>query len=502
MSPPWLIQGGMGIAISNWRLARAVASAGQLGVVSGTAIDTVFARRLQDHGVDDALRSVLEKFPVPGIVEDALHRFAEVRRRAGTPYKSLAMLTERSPRRAFDLVVLASFVEVALAKLGHSGLVGINLLTKVQIPTAASLCGAVMAGVDYVMMGAGVPTHIPGVIDDICHGRRATLPFAVTGAASDHPASSLTFDPTPYLGSTPLQHPKFVGIVSSHVLATALFKRSNGPVDGFVVERPSAGGHNAPPRGAYALDEKGGPIYGPRDEIDFNVVGSLGVPFWIGGGVTSSADVSDAIALGATGVQVGTMFAYCQESGMEPELRLRILEDLKGHSLAVSTSITASSTGYPFKVVDEIGTIGDPDVYAARTRKCDLGYLREAYLDDNGATAYRCAAEPLTIYRRKGGNVDDAQSTTCLCNGLMATCGLAQVRPDGYVEPALVTSGDRIEDVIVLLHDREDFSAHDVIDWLNPANDPCNVASLIEPVSTSPQPVVGVTDDTPMGILS
>ncbi|MDH2904498.1 MAG: nitronate monooxygenase [Actinomycetota bacterium] len=486
ITPPWLIQGGMGIAISNWRLARAVSSAGQLGVVSGTAIDSVFARRLQDHGVDDELRRVLDRFPVPAIVEDALHRFGDVRRRAGTPYKSLTMLTERSPRRAFDLVVLASFVEVALAKLGHGGLVGINLLTKVQIPTAASLCGAILAGVDYVMMGAGVPTHIPGVIDDLCHGRRTTLPFAVTGAASDHPASSLTFDPTTYLGDTSsLQRPQFVGIVSSHVLATALFKRSNGPVDGFVVERPSAGGHNAPPRGTYPLDEKGSPVYGPRDEIDFDVVAGLGVPFWIGGGVTSSADVTDALALGAAGVQVGTMFAYCQESGMEPGLRHRILEDLQHHSLTVSTSVTASSTGYPFKVVDESDTIGDPEVYAARTRKCDLGYLREAYLDENGATAYRCSAEPMTIYLRKGGHAEDAESTTCLCNGLMATCGLAQVRPDGYVEPAIVTSGDRIEDVTVMLEGRDDFSAQDVIDWLNPANAPDGVDSLVTPTSTA-----------------
>lgn len=488
ISPPWLIQGGMGIAISNWRLARAVASAGQIGVVSGTAIDTVFVRRLQDHGVDDALRSVLDKFPVPAIVEDALHRFADVRRRVGAPYKNLGMLTERSPRRAFDLVVLASFVEVALAKLGHGGLVGINLLTKVQIPTAASLCGSILAGVDYVMMGAGVPTHIPGVIDDLYHGRRTTLPFAVTGAASDHPASSVTFDPTPYLGTTELQRPKFVGIVSSHVLATALFKRSNGPVDGFVIERPSAGGHNAPPRGSYALDEHGAPIYGPRDEIDFDVVRGLGVPFWIGGGVTSSADVSDALALGATGVQVGTLFAYCNESGMEPELRHRVLENLQHHPLTVTTSITASSTGYPFKVVDEIGTIADPAVYAARPRRCDLGYLREAYLDEKGATAYRCAAEPLNIYSRKGGHVEDAQSTTCLCNGLMATCGLAQVRSDGYVEPALVTSGDRIEDVTVLLNGREDFSAQDVIDWLNPASDTRDVESLVAPVSATSTP--------------
>ena len=45
---PLIIQGGMGAAVSDWRLANAVARTGQLGVVSGTAIDTVFVRRLQD----------------------------------------------------------------------------------------------------------------------------------------------------------------------------------------------------------------------------------------------------------------------------------------------------------------------------------------------------------------------------------------------------------------------------------------------------------------------
>ncbi len=482
---PWLIQGGMGIAISNWRLARAVSSAGQLGVVSGTAIDNVFVRRLQDHGVDDALRAVLERFPVPSVVEDALRRFAAVRRRAGTPYRSLAALGARSPRRGIDLVVLASFVEVALAKSGHGGLVGINLLTKVQVPTAATLCGAILAGVDYVMMGAGVPTHIPGVIDDLVHARRTTLPFVVTGAASDHPASSLDFDPLPYVGDATLARPKFVGIVSSHVLATALAKRSNGPVDGFVVERPSAGGHNAPPRGAYPLDERGGPVYGPRDTVDYEVMRGLGVPFWIGGGVTTSSDVRDAQALGAAGVQVGTMFAYCEESGMEPGLRRRVLATMSRQPLGVSTSTTASSTGYPFKVVDLPGTIADPLTYARRARRCDLGYLREAYLDESGAIAYRCAAEPLGAYARKGGCADDASSTACLCNGLMATCGLGQIRAGGEVEPPIVTSGDRLNDVAVLLVGRPDYRAADVIDWLDPSRPP-----VLEGDATTPAPAL------------
>ena len=44
---PIIIQGGMGVAVSSWKLAKAVAVTGQLGVVSGTAVDAVMVRRLQ-----------------------------------------------------------------------------------------------------------------------------------------------------------------------------------------------------------------------------------------------------------------------------------------------------------------------------------------------------------------------------------------------------------------------------------------------------------------------
>ena len=37
---PRIIQGGMGVAISDWGLAQAVSRTGQLGVVSGTGIDS------------------------------------------------------------------------------------------------------------------------------------------------------------------------------------------------------------------------------------------------------------------------------------------------------------------------------------------------------------------------------------------------------------------------------------------------------------------------------
>jgi nitronate monooxygenase len=464
---PWLIQGGMGIAISGWPLARAVSSLGQLGVVSGTAIDNVFVRRLQDHGVDGELQSALDGFPAQGVVDDIVSKYGSVRRTGSTPYRSLPALTHRSSGRSIDAIVLASYAEVKLAKMGHDGVVGINLLTKVQLPTAAALYGAILAGVDYVMMGAGVPTHIPGVLEQLTLGEPVDLPINVTGASSDNPATSLRFDPSAYFPSYALRRPRFIGIVSSHVLAAALAKRSNGPVDGFVVERPSAGGHNAPPRGAFDVDGEGNPHYGERDVVDFDALAKLGQPFWIGGGVTSREDVRDAFALGASGVQVGTLFAYCDESGMDPDLRRQVLHDVKAGTVKVKTSLRASSTGYPFKVASVSGTISDPVTYAQRQRRCDLGYLREAYLTPSGSTGYRCAAEPVDAFIRKGGAIEATDGSTCLCNGLMATCGLGQYRSDGHREPPIVTSGDYLNDIRQLLVGRESYNAGDVIAHLS-----------------------------------
>lgn len=44
---PRVIQGGMGVRISSYKLAREVSLKGELGVVSGTAVDSVLVRELQ-----------------------------------------------------------------------------------------------------------------------------------------------------------------------------------------------------------------------------------------------------------------------------------------------------------------------------------------------------------------------------------------------------------------------------------------------------------------------
>ena len=67
MGLPALIQGGMGAAVSNWVLAKEVAETGHMGVVSGTALDTVVARRLQNGDPGGHMRQALEAIPYPDV---------------------------------------------------------------------------------------------------------------------------------------------------------------------------------------------------------------------------------------------------------------------------------------------------------------------------------------------------------------------------------------------------------------------------------------------------
>ena len=216
-------------------------------------------------------------------------------------------------------------------------------------------------------------------------------------------------------------------------------------------------------RGKFAVDSNGNPEYGERDRIDFDVLRGLEVPFWIGGGITSAQHVQDAFDVGATGVQVGTLFAYCRESGMSPDLRERILVAVRDESVEVATSMRASTTGYPFKVASVTGTTSEAAILAARERKCDLGYLREAYFKSDGTVGYRCPGEPTEIYVKKGGDLEDTIGRTCLCNGLMSTIGMGQLRAGGVEEPPIVTSGDCINEIRSLMVTGTDYSALDVI---------------------------------------
>ena len=162
---PAIIQGGMGVAVSGWRLARAVSRAGHLGVVSGTAMDAVIARRLQDGDEGGHYRRALAHFPSPAMAQRVLDTyFVEGGRSADTPYTPMPKLTLNTSRAGQELAVVGNFAEVWLAKEGHDGVVGINCLEKIQLATPTALLGAMLGGVDYVLMGAGISRGMPAPI--------------------------------------------------------------------------------------------------------------------------------------------------------------------------------------------------------------------------------------------------------------------------------------------------------------------------------------------------
>jgi NAD(P)H-dependent flavin oxidoreductase YrpB (nitropropane dioxygenase family) len=465
---PRIIQGGMGVAVSDWRLANAVARAGQLGVVSGSMLDTVFVRRLQDGDPGGHVRRAVAAFPVPEVGQEILRRyFRPEGRPANTPYKLLPMYKQRVSDARQRVTVLANFVEVWLAKEGHTGAVGINLLTKVQMPNLASLYGAMLAGVDVVIMGAGIPREIPGVLDAFAEHRPARLKFEIDGAPRDD-AEFLTFDPasctSPRLHAVSLRRPAFLAVVSAASLAATLARKSSGRVDGFVVEGPTAGGHNAPPRGELRLNERGEPLYGERDVVDLAKIRELGLPFWLAGGVGSPTGLASAETAGAAGVQVGTLFAYCDESGLAPDLKSRVLNAVATGTATIRTDPRASPTGYPFKVVE---LPGDAEGIARRERECDLGYLRVAVRRSDGRIDYRCSAEPVNSYVAKGGAAVETEGRRCLCNGLTANIGQAQWRSaSDSSELPLVTSGDDLLSLADFATRQPGYTAADVVRYL------------------------------------
>ncbi len=461
---PCIIQGGMGIAISNWRLARVVSSAGQLGVISGTGLDTILVRRLQDGDIGGAVRRALEHFPFPGVAADILRRYFNPEGRAqGEPYRLLPMYKQTVSALREQVTIAANFVEVFLAKESHDGLVGINLLTKVQMPNLASLYGAMLAHVDVVLMGAGIPREIPGALDKLAQGEAAHLRFEVEGQPATEPLA-LSFDPAVHAGKRlPLPRPRFFAIVAAHALATTLARKATGQVDGFVVEGATAGGHNAPPRGALQLNARGEPIYGSRDNADFAAMRALGVPFWLAGGVGSPEGLRTARAVGAAGIQVGTAFAYSDESGFAPHIKRAVLASVANGDVGIFTDPRASPTGFPFKMV-EAPLLEQQS--AERERHCDLGYLRTAARRDDGRIVYRCPAAPVNEFVAAGGDEDETVGRRCLCNGLAAAAGFAQTQRDGTIEAPLVTSGACLADLSPLLRDRTSYGATDVLNYL------------------------------------
>ena len=483
-----LIQGGMGVYVSNWRLARTVAMERPgvtAGTVSGTALDVVYVRLLQlgdpgghvrralsafdaRFGTDVGLRIYERYFIEGGKPPEARFRSAPmqiVRSEDGStafaaPNGASAPTALKLDSSIVELLIATGFAEVWLAKDGHDGRIFINFLNKIDLPLIYTMYGAMLAGVDGVIVGAGNPDGLPAICSQLANQDKVSRGLAVLYASpGEHYA--IAFDPHEVAGGAfaqaRLKRPAFLAIASLEELVMALVESASEAPDGFIIEHHTAGGHNANPIGPMKKDEDGQPIYGERDEADLAIIRSLGLPFWLAGGYGSHDRLQEALAAGACGVQVGSIFALTEESGMKPEYRSAILKELRNgtdDASLVKTTIF-SPTGFSFKVVQLKDTLSEEDVFEARRRTCDIGLLQQRGLskpDEEGTRTMfqRCAAAPIESYVSHRGMERNTEERRCLCNGLLASVGLGQIKKlsGGWTEePAIVTLGNRLEGV-------------------------------------------------------
>ncbi len=471
---PLLLGGGMAVGISTPPLVKAVSTyeipglgRGRcLGITSGTAAAHLLARRLQ-HG-DTRVRLALDALAAlaPSLAPelDALHAayFVPGGKAASRPYKPVQGFGLDAPRWLQLLTIAANFATVRECKQDHDCAVGINYLQKIELSQLPALYGAVLAGVDYVCVGAGNPAAFPGFLRALARREPVEQEVHVARATKPH---TIRFDPRAFGGDEVPERrpPRFLAIVSTCEQAEQLAGSEATRPFGFVFEGPTAGGHNAPPA-EYQRVRGDPPRWGPRDELDLGRLAGLRQPFWLAGAQGNPESLRRALEVGAAGVQFGTILALSAESGMSPAIRLRVLERIWHKDLAVVTEPLMSPTGFPFKVVQLPGSLSEEAVRGARERVacCDLGHLAtpietrrrvprpDGRVEEVVEIRTICPAEPVEAFTRKGGVMMRRKGAICLCNGLMSAAGYPGIR-GGHVEPPVVTTGDAsVKDVRAL----------------------------------------------------
>lgn len=465
-----VIQGGMGIYISWWDLARKVASAGGIGTVSLTGMWEVLKRVLQNGDPGGHYRRALKAFPNLAIAEAVLGRYYVDGGLRVKCYRTAPMMALQIPEGSQqgplqseleEDMVVAGFAEVFLAKEGHDGPIAANLLEKIQLSLMPLIYGAMLADVEFLFIGAGLPKQVPGVLERFKSHQPAEYLLDVAGATrEDH--FKATFDPRRYQIARPLNRPLFFPIISIDVAAMAMLRGDNVRIDGWIIEDWFAGGHNAPPR-SKSIGPDGQPEWGSRDIVNLDKIKRYGLPFYLAGAKASPEQLAQALAVGAAGIQVGTIFELCASSNLAPSLKHQTFVQWREGRLKVFSNPHSSTSRFPFKeaLID--------DTVATGARRpviiCDIGALRELYMDPlTRVIGYRCSAEPEKDFLRKGGNPADREGSQCYCNALFAGSDLATQRRRGP-EPAVVTMGSEFGFLAELA---EGYDVADVMGYLQP----------------------------------
>jgi nitronate monooxygenase len=328
----------MGVGVSLYPLARAVAQEGGLGIVSSACLDR--------------------------------------------------LVTKRDGKKADSYE--AAFNEVSLAK-SAGGLAGINIMCALARDYEASVRGALDAGADAIISGAGLPMGLPAI--------------------------------------QPPKDTALIPIVSS-TRALELICRKWGKAgyrpDAVVLEGPLAGGH----------------LGFRKDEIDLasNRLENLlppvkeyarrngDFPVIVAGGIYTNEDICRYLAMGADGVQMGTRFLATDESSASAEYKHAVVAS-KDEDIIVAHD-PGSPCGLPFRVIRQ-SPMYVSALQRLRKPRCDKGYV---LLKDAEGKYSRCPAK------------ESNEHHFCICNGLLSSAGYNRDKEEPLY--TVGTSASRVDRIV------------------------------------------------------
>ena len=117
-----------------------------------------------------------------------------------------------------------------------------------------------------------------------------------------------------------------------------------------------------------------------------------------------------------------------------------MISEIEAGTLQVERDDRSSPTGFHFNIARLEGTIGVPEVADVWERSCDIGHLRTEVIVD-GRPVYRCPAEPVKDFIRKGGKEADTVGRQCLCRQLAAAAGVEHHIRRDHEDAPIVTFG-------------------------------------------------------------
>jgi nitronate monooxygenase len=351
--PVPIIQGGMGVGVSLHPLAVAVAREGGLGLVSSACLDRLVSKRTgKKHSTHDA-----------------------------------------------------AYEEVSQAKAG-GGFAGINIMGALVRDYNDSVKGALDAGADAIISGAGLPL---------------TLPF--------------------------IQPPKDTALIPIVSSARALelicrkWEKSGYRPDATVLEGPLAGGHLGFKMGEIDLESNTlESLFPPVKDIarkygDFPVI--------VAGGIYTHEDIVRFMDMGADGVQMGTRFLATEESSASEEYKEAVLR-AKEEDIVVAFD-PGSPCGMPFRVIKQ-SPMYVSELKHLRPPKCDKGYV---LLKDKEGKFTVCPAR------------ESNEHHFCICNGLLSSAGYNRDKEEPlYTVGTNAARVDRILSVKSLMDELTGKTAH------------------------------------------